>query len=329
MHHIMNSSLLPSEPPSLRAGTPGGSAHAQPITQPLTQCLSHLLSQPLIGFGQVRHTRLRPQRNAFAYRTYFLMLPLRSMAANRSCGAVGDVAGHGVGDGATEGAGGAAALAVNRPAALSFYDCDHGDGRSPGVGGADGALGWLDELLRREGILDATGEVWLHCYPRVMGYTFKPVSFWYCHTAQGALRAIVVEVNNTFGERHCYLLDRPRYGHELRADKAFHVSPFCPVEGGYRFRFMLGLDPAHAPHGAHTVARIDFDDADGPLIQTSVSGALVPVTRQAIRTALWRYPAMTFGVVARIHWQAVRLWLKRTRFFSKPVPPDAFVTRQL
>ena len=320
----MTSSLMPSAPPSLWADTPGGSAHAQP--------LHPLLSQPLIGFGQVRHTRLRPQRNAFAYRTYFLMLPLRSMAAHRRGGAAGDE-GHGVGEGAREGAGGAAALAVNRPAALSFYDCDHGDGRAPGTGtttgGADGALGWLDELLQREGILDATGEVWLHCYPRVLGYTFKPVSFWYCHTVQGALRAIVVEVNNTFGERHCYLLDRPRYGHELRADKVFHVSPFCPVEGGYRFRFMLNLDPAHAPHGAHTVARIDFDDADGPLIQTSVSGALAPVTRQAIRTALWRYPAMTFGVVARIHWQAARLWLKRTRFFSKPVPPDAFVTRQL
>jgi uncharacterized protein len=272
------------------------------------------LFQPMIGFGQVRHTRLRPDRNAFAYRTYFLMLPLRSIAAT-ACE-----------EGQSQGAGRPAALAINRPAALSFYDSDHGDGRAASAGGA---LGWLDELLQREGILDATGEVWLHCYPRVLGYTFKPVSFWYCHTAQGTLRAIVVEVNNTFGERHCYLLDRPRFGQELRADKVFHVSPFCPVEGGYRFRFMLSLDPAHAPHGRRTVARIDFDDSRGPLIQTSVSGALVPATRQAIRTALWHYPAMTLGVIARIHWQAVRLWFKRTRFFSKPAPPDAFVTRQL
>ena len=290
----MTSSFMPSaprSPRSSRSDRPESNSHPAPAPQ------------SLIGFGQVRHTRLRPERNAFTYSTYFLMLPLRSISANTPD-----------------------ALAINRPAALSFYDCDHGDGRATSAGGA---LGWLDELLQREGIRDATGEVWLHCYPRVLGYTFKPVSFWYCHTAQGLLRAILVEVNNTFGERHCYLLDRPRYGQELRADKAFHVSPFCPVEGGYRFRFMLSLDPAHTPLGAHTVARIDFNDADGPLIQTSVSGALVPATRQAIRTALWRYPAMTFGVIARIHWQAVRLWLKRTRFFSKPVPPDAFVTRQL
>src|SRR3989344_4698121 len=88
---------------------------------------------------------------------------------------------------------------------------------------------WLDELLRTEGVTDATGEVWLHCYPRVLGYTFKPVSFWYCHRADGHLRAIVVEVNNTFGERHCYLLDAPQYGVEQQARKVFHVSPFCEV----------------------------------------------------------------------------------------------------
>ncbi len=256
-----------------------------------------LPAAPLIGFGQVRHTRLRPVRHAFAYPTYFLMLPLRSMQR------------HGSG-----------ALAHNRRAWLSFFDADHGDGRAPAQGGA---LGWLDELLQGEGITDAGGEVWLHCYPRVMGYTFKPVSFWYCHSATEELRAIVVEVNNTFGERHCYLLDAPRYGAELQAAKMFHVSPFCQVEGGYRFRFMR---TTHAGV-AQTVARIDVDDASGPLLQTSVSGMLEPVTRQSIRKALWRYPAMTLGVIARIHWQAWLLWRKRMRFFSKPAPPDDFVTR--
>jgi DUF1365 family protein len=250
---------------------------------------------PLIGFGQVRHTRLRPVRNAFVYPGYFLLLPMRSLRAL-----------------------GSPCLAINRLAPLSFFDIDHGDARSPAQGGA---LAWLDELLIKEGILDATGEVWLHCYPRVLGYTFKPVSFWYCHTEGGQLRAIVVEVNNTFGERHCYLLDNPRFGAELRADKVFHVSPFCQVEGSYRFRFMLTAGRGR------TVARIDNGDAEGTLIQTSVSGELQPVTRQAMRKALWRYPAMTFGVMARIHWQAFRLWRKQVRFFSKPAPPQNFVTR--
>ena len=258
-----------------------------PSTQP---------ARALIGFGQVRHTRLRPARNAFNYPTYFLMLPMRSLRQL-----------------------GSGALARNRRAALSFFDSDHGEG-------GDDALAWLDALLLREGVEDASGEIWLHTYPRVLGHTFKPVSFWYCHRADGTLRAIVVEVNNTFGERHCYLLDPPQglaYGQELQADKVFHVSPFCTLTGGYRFHFLRSdLDGVQK-----TLARIDYDDADGALLQTSVSGTLQPLTPASLRKALWRYPAMTFGVVARIHWQAFKLWRKRVPFVSKPKPPETFVTR--
>ena len=258
-----------------------------PSTQP---------AQALIGFGQVRHTRLRPARNAFNYPTYFLMLPMRSLRQL-----------------------GSGALARNRRAALSFFDSDHGEG-------GDDALAWLDALLLREGVEDASGEIWLHTYPRVLGHTFKPVSFWYCHRADGTLRAIVVEVNNTFGERHCYLLDPPQgltYGQELQADKVFHVSPFCTLTGGYRFHFLRSdLDGVQK-----TLARIDYDDADGALLQTSVSGTLQPLTPASLRKALWSYPAMTFGVVARIHWQAFKLWRKRVPFVSKPKPPETFVTR--
>ena len=267
-----------------------------------------MTAAPLLGFGQVRHIRLKPAKNAFAYPTYFLMLPMRAMQAHKA-EAMFNSSGH-------DGAHPAHALAHNRAGLLSFFDCDHGDGRAS-------AVSWLDELLLREGIDDAQGEVWLHTYPRVLGYTFKPVSFWYCHAQNGSLRAIVVEVNNTFGERHCYLLDRPQYGHELVADKVFHVSPFCTLEGQYRFRFM------RSEHGgiAKTIARIDYDDALGPLIQTSVSGTLEPLTRQSVRKALWRYPAMTFGVVLRIHWQAFKLWRKHVPFIPKPKPPEIFVTR--
>ena len=277
-------------------------------------------NRPLIGFGQVRHARLRPVRNAFAYPTYFLMLPMRSMRLAIDSGQL--------------------ALAVNRPGWVSFHDVDHGDGRSPESGGA---LAWLDALLCNEGIHDANGEVWLHTYPRVLGYTFKPVSFWYCHRAPddqgGALRAIVVEVNNTFGERHCYLLDHPRMGETLLATKVFHVSPFCETRGQYRFRFLRVAREG----GERTVARIDYHDSSGlpgaqgntvgqlltgPLLQTCVSGALQPITRESLRRAIWRYPAMTFGVVFHIHWQAVRLWFKRVSFFRKPQAPQSFVTRQ-
>jgi DUF1365 family protein len=252
-------------------------------------------TRPFIGFGEVRHTRLRPARNAFAYRSYFLMLPMRTLQQHP-----------------------ALALARNRWAPLSFHDGDHGDGRDAQRGGA---LGWMEELLRSEGIDDALGEIWLQCYPRVLGYTFKPVSFWYCHRTDGSLRAIVAEVNNTFGERHCYLLDSPRYGQDLLAKKVFHVSPFCALEGQYRFRFMVTAERSRV------VARIDLDDGNGPLLQTSVSGALQELTDRSQRHALWRYPAMTWGVLWRIHWQAVKLLIKKVPVFSKPALPAAFTTR--
>ena len=132
---------------------------------------------------------------------------------------------------------------------------------------------------------------------------------------------MVVEVNNTFGERHIYLLDEASFGQELQASKAFHVSPFCDVVGSYRFRFMT------AQSRARTVARIDYDDGQGALLQTSVSGQLQALDAQAVRKAIFSYGAMTWGVMARIHWQALKLFFKRVPFFSKPSPPATLVTR--
>lgn len=309
MRHAASSAPWIDEPVSARvpaqaapsAGIPATSVHAQPGTTDPAR------ARPMIGFGEVRHTRLRPAHHAFAYAGYFLLLPMRSMqqpshaAAATSC------------------------LARNRHAALSFFDRDHGDGRGPESGGA---LAWLDGLLHAHGITDATGEAWLQCYPRVLGYAFKPVSFWFCHRAPehdgGSLRAIVVEVNNTFGERHCYLLDQPRWGAQLDAEKMFHVSPFLQVRGQYHFRFMR----AHRADGERSVARIDYDDGQGAVLQTSVSGALEPLTRASLRKALWRYPAMTLGVISRIHLQAARLWFMRVAISPKPAAPQTSVTRQ-
>jgi DUF1365 family protein len=165
----------------------------------------------------------------------------------------------------------------------------------------------------------------------VLGYVFNPVSFWLCHRADGALRAVVCEVNNTFGEKHCYLLahgdGRPlRWGEELVASKAFHVSPFCRVAGRYRFRFMLA-GAADASQGDRFIARIDHDDADGPLLLTSIEGRLAPLTDALLVRAFFTYPAFTFGVMARIHWQALKLWLKRVPYFRKPAPPATVLTR--
>ena len=254
------------------------------------------MNRAQIGFGQLRHARLRPRRHVFAYPTYFLLLPMRSLRER-----------------------GDPLLRRNRFGLISFHDSDHGDGRGD-------CLAWLEELLARAGEDEADGEIWLQAYPRVLGYAFKPVSFWYCHRRDGTLAVIVVEVNNTFGERHCYLLSGPqlRWGRELQAAKVFHVSPFCRVEGRYRFRFLRTSDPGPRPE--RIVVRIDHDDAHGPLLQTSLSGQLCPLTPIALRRAFFGAPWLSLGVTLRIHWQALRLWLKRVPWFSKPGPPDLTVT---
>ena len=252
------------------------------------------MNQPAVGFGGVRHTRLWPRWHRFTYSSCFWWLPMRSLAHNP----------HPL-------------LARNRRAWLSFHDTDHGQGHN-------NALQWLDDTLAAHGIHDADGEAWLMTYPRVAGYVFKPVSFWFCQQANGTLRAVVVEVNNTFGGRHTYVLPWPRLGRWCQTSKAFHVSPFNQVQGHYEFVFgaqaqsATGLDQAQ-----RLLARIDYHTEAGCTLQTSLSGRLQPLTRRSWWRMALGYPLHSATVVARIHWQALRLWLKRVPFWGKQPPPPA------
>ena len=265
--------------------------------------------QPQLCFGRVGHRRLRPVINAFSYRAYYLRLPLRTL-----------------------GAGGFASplFGRNRFNLLSFHDADHGDG-------ATVLVDWIDALLRAEGIDDADGEVWLQTMPRVLGYVFNPVSFWFCHRADGQLRAVLCDVRNTFGERHFYLLDDGfciDQGAELRARKVFHVSPFNTLAGEYRFRFVRYIE---AGAGERTSANIDYHDGngnnsgngndDGVLLQTAIGGLARALDTRSVLRAFFAFPMQSVGVVLRIHYQALRLFIKRVPFHSKPAPPQQKVTR--
>lgn len=251
------------------------------------------LGQVHFAFGEVRHRRLRPREHAFRYPAWFVRAPLAALETRAGNWLFG----------------------INRRSLLSLHAADHGDGGAP--------RRWIDSLLESAG-LKADGEIWLHAFARVFGYAFKPVSFWFCHRADGALLAVVAEVHNTFGERHVYLLADEqgaplKSGAELRAVKAFHVSPFCAVEGSYRFRFINRTDRA--------VARIDYDDGDGPLLLTSLSGVLEQAGRTQRLRALLGFPLFSAAVILRIHWHALRLWFARVPFHRKPTAPDTILTR--
>ena len=148
-------------------------------------------------------------------------------------------------------------------------------------------------MLAGEGI-EARGEIVLYAFPRMLGYVFNPVSFWVCHDDGGAVRAVLCEVRNTFGERHNYLVapregDRMVSGETYTARKVFHVSPFCEVKGRYEFRFLFDPD--------RWLARIDYFDDEHvePLLETWISGTAAPIHARSVR-ALWRrYPFVHGG----------------------------------
>ncbi len=271
-------------------------AAAPHVATPVAGTRALAIATPAIIHGEVTHRRSRPAWHAFTYPAFCLRLPLSQLA---SLGRRG--------------------IAHNRRGVVSFHDRDHGP--------CDGSplLPWIRALLAAEGVA-ADGEIVLHGFPRMLGYVFNPVSFWVCHDRAGAVRAVLCEVCNTFGERHLYLLANAdgaplASGATLAARKVFHVSPFCDVKGRYAFRFHFGT--------ARWLARIDYFDTDGgePLLETWISGQAEPLTSAVTRGLAWRYRLFTFGVVARIHWQALQLWVKRVPYFTKPAPPRAPLSR--
>lgn len=254
--------------------------------------------EPRLVLGQVWHARLRPFHHAFRYRAFYLQLPLKSLHRSRANAST------------------SWGWGVNRSALLRVDDSDHGDGRP--------LLEWAESTLKASGIHDVDGEIWLQTFPKMLGYVFKPVSFWFCERADGSLRAVIAEVNNTFGDRHVYVL-QPRLlpqgsirnGETLHADKAFYVSPFFEIRGAYAFRFFK------SGHGGQDLARIEYRDEHGALLLTSMSGRVQTLTHASAVRAWLGFPLFSLGVILRIHWQALRLWLKGAKLVPRPEPPSA------
>jgi uncharacterized protein len=171
----------------------------------------------------------------------------------------------------------------------------------------------LERWLLSRGIDEDLANVSLLTQLRVLGHVFNPVSFYFCRDHEHALRHVVVEVNNTFGETYCYLLaaDGETVRHEEA--KAFHVSPFQPLEGRYSFRIK-------AP-GSTMEAHIDLLRGGERVLATSLTAARRPLTGASLLKTVARHPHSGLRTLGMIHYQALRLWLKRAPFFAKPEPP--------
>ncbi|MEL6550541.1 MAG: DUF1365 domain-containing protein [Pseudomonadota bacterium] len=206
----------------------------------------------------------------------------------------------------------------NRAGIASLHDRDHGGPPHAGRGAA-----WVRDVLSAHG-LPQPARIALLAQPRFWGHVFNPVSFWLCHDAQGDLTIVIAEVTNTFGDRHSYLCHtedlRPLTRDvEVRATKVMHVSPFMPVEGGYRFRFDITAEAIGV--------WIDYRQGTENGLIATLTGARRPMTTWSLLRAALRRPMGSRRVLALIHWQALRLWWKGVRYRPQPAAPSEEVSR--
>lgn len=240
--------------------------------------------------GKVMHARLKPVGHRFNYRVMNLLIDLDRLGdANRISGL----------------------FAVNGRALYSFHEADHGlrDGSSLSAYARKAALA--------HGIDLTGGRITLLCYPRLLGYVFNPLSVYFCTGASGHLVLLIYEVRNTFGEIHHYVLpvDPAEAGAPVihqEQTKQFYVSPFIAQEMTYLFRT--------TPPADRLRLRILEVDAEGPLLSATFSGQRKPMTTRALAAAFVRFPLLTLKIVAAIHWEALRLWVKGAKLVPRVRP---------
>ena len=246
--------------------------------------------------GLVSHRRTRPRAHALRYRVFMLLLDL---------------------DDGTALARGLRLFGFDAPGLMSFQTRDHGDGSDTPL------KAQVEQHLAAAGIAGG-GPVRLLCMPRVLGGVFNPISVYFCHRPDGVLSAILYEVNNTFGDRHSYLIpvaaDAPRGAVRQNADKVFFVSPFMDMELTYAFK----VRPPDGDDGV--VVSIEVADAEGPLLSASFAGQRQPLDDRRLLAAWLGHPWMTLGVMGAIHWEALKIWLKGERIRPRPPAPRNPVT---
>lgn len=232
--------------------------------------------------GHVVHARHRPGKHRFKYRVFSLLLDLDEI---ETLGGTLKLFGH------------------NRAALLSFHDADHGDLKGGNL------KAWALDHLRSAGLAEDGMRFEILCYPRIFGYVFNPLTVYFCYRRDTSLAAILYEVCNTFNERHTYVLPVGRGQDSVRqsCEKELYVSPFMPMGCTYHFHI--------EPPSGNVAIRINETDADGPLLFAAFEGARTPLTDATLLRAFASHPLMTFKIMAGIHWEALRLWLKGMPFF--------------
>ena len=244
--------------------------------------------------GQLVHQRLRPRRHRLAYRLYQVLLDLEELPAldrRLRC------------------------FSVDRFNLFSFHAADHGDGSGRSL------RTQIEERLREAG-LPAGGAIRVLTLPRLLGHVFNPLSVWFCHAPDGGpLQALIYEVNNTFGQRHHYVIpvgDPHAAVVAQGCDKRLYVSPFNGMDMRYGFRVR--------PPGEAVAVRISVHAQEGVVLNAHFGGQRRALGDAALLRLFFSHPLLTLKVVGAIHWEALRLWLKRVPLQQRPAAPARDLT---
>lgn len=239
--------------------------------------------------GTVMHRRFKPRAHRLNYRVFWALLDLDELPRLSDRLRLFSLEGFNL---------------------FGWHNSDHGDGSSRPL------RQQVETHLAAAGIALDGGAIRLLCMPRLLGFVFNPLSIYYCYHRNGTLKALLYEVHNTFGQRHSYLIpaDAGASGPlEQRCLKAFYVSPFMDMDITYHFRVQ--------PPADRVTLVIEGADAQGPVLTASLAASRQALTDATLLRTFFSFPLMTLKVVAGIHWEAVKLWLKGLRLRPRPPAP--------
>ncbi len=247
----------------------------------------------LIHRGTVSHLRLTP-RHRFVYRIWMVSLDLDRLDTL-----------------------GLRLFGHNRAAPIALHDRDHGP--------RDGSplRPWVEAALARAGLGQFGAGIRLVVIPRVFGYAFNPIAFYFCYDAAGRLGAVLHQVKNTFGAQVGYLLAASAGSGAIiqSAAKRMHVSPFFDMQGGYRFAFSA---PDFTPGWRFAIA-IRYGTEAAPRLFATLRLDAAPMTDATLARLLLAAPFGPLKLILAIHYEALRLWWRGARFHRAPPPPSESV----
>ena len=274
--------------------------HSETVSENSTEIMSH----SRLYYSTVMHHRVKPVDHKFTYRVGTFLLDLDEVERlQRLCGRFL----------------GLPLFGYNRAALFSLYDRDY-------VSQKGDSLKQHVQRLLAENHCEPAERIELLCMPRHLGYSFNPLSIFFCYNAKNELYCTLYQVSNTFNQKHIYAVEaKPvQIGKQAslrhQADKVFYVSPFINMDCQYRFRI--------APPGKQLKVLIRQEDSQGLLLNATLTGKATPLNAKALLTMAVKRPLFTYKVIAGIHWEALRLWLKKVPLVSrKGIPEPSLVTK--